>query len=96
MRLLVNKNASGTGSSSGLAGLERRGRGKLMHLRRNEVNITRPLHVMAHARLHVGVHDVRRDAADLDQPVMLNKNRVTGQIAVHDRRLARVQIAIVR
>lgn len=55
----------------------------------NEVHIP---HVLA-AGLDVVVDGVRRHGADLDEAVVLNEDRVAGEVAVDDGRLAAVKVA---
>lgn len=49
-------------------------------------------HVLA-AGLDVVVDGVRRHGADLHEPVVLDEDRVAGQVPVHDGRHASVQVA---
>ena len=49
--------------------------------------------LVPHARLHVRVDDVGRDAADLDEAVVLDVDGVARQVVVDDRRLRVVQVA---
>ena len=49
--------------------------------------------VLIVARLHVLMHNVGRNAADLNQTVLLYKYSVRSQLAMNNRRLEVVQIA---
>lgn len=48
-------------------------------------------HVLA-AGLDMMVDGIRRHGADLHQPVVLDEDGVAGQVAVHDRRHAAVEV----
>lgn len=52
-------------------------------------------HVLA-ARLHVMMNGVRRHTADLHQTIVLDKDRITGEVPVDDGRRTGMQIAICK